>query len=185
MVYDGDGDYMAPALAQKLAGEGFEVEIVTPHSVVSPFAEERSDGPFLREQLHEAGITAQLETELVEIAATGVTLADPFGDRREQQADAVVLVTQRLSDDSLYHEAVSDRERLRGADIQAVYRIGDCLAPRDVGDVIYDAHRLAREIEGEDPSVPLPPRREHLGPFVERIEPFSGDAARNALSVNP
>lgn len=177
-VYDGDGDYMAPALAQKLAGEGFEVEIVTPHMVVSPFAEERSDGPFLREQLHEAGIAFRTVTEITEIAAGRVTLAEEFAAPREHETDAVVLVTQRLSDDALYRAAKSDPERLERAEIQAVYRIGDCLAPRDVGDVVYDAHRLAREIEGEDPSVPLPPLREHLGAFIEEERPTVGGTAR-------
>ncbi|MEZ5076947.1 MAG: FAD-dependent oxidoreductase [Solirubrobacterales bacterium] len=165
-IYDGDGDYMAPALAQKLASEGFAVEIVTPHVVVSPFADERSDGPFLREQLHEAGIGERTSTEITEISPGRVALAERFDDRREQDVDAVVLVTQRVSEDALYSGLVSDPELLRRNEIQSVYRIGDCLAPRDVGDVVYDAHRLAREIESDDPSLPLPPRREHLGAFL-------------------
>ncbi len=162
-VYDGDGDYMAPALAQKLAGEGFEVEIVTPHTVISPFADERSDGPFLRQQLHEAGIGRKTSTEIVEISAGGVALAEEFVDRRDYEIDAVALVTQRISDEALYAGLVADPDRLTQSEIRAVHRIGDCLAPRDIGDVVYDAHRLAREIESDDPSVPLPPRREHLG----------------------
>ena len=160
VVYDGDGDYMAPALAQRLAADGFEVEIVTPHGVVSPFADERSDGPFLREQLHEAGISFRTATEIVEIRTGGVTIDEQFADRRELETDAVVLVTQRLSQDDLYLSLAADQDRLERAGMSAVYRIGDCLAPRDVGDVVYDAHRLAREIESPNPSIPIAPRRE-------------------------
>ncbi len=169
MVYDGDGDYMAPALAQRLAGDGYEVEIVTPFAVVSPFSDERSDGPWLREQLHEAGVRIQPATEIAEISPGGVVLAEGFERRSEREADAVVLVCQRLSEDALYTEVSADRRRLEEAEVQGVYRIGDCLAPRDVGDVIFDAHRLAREIESQDPSVPLPPRRDHLGAYVKPV----------------
>ena len=42
----------------------------------------------------------------------------------------------------------------------ALYRIGDCVAPRLIADVIFDGHRLAREIDSENPAVPLPYKRE-------------------------
>lgn len=179
-VYDSDGDYMAPALAQKLAAEGYEVEILTPYTVVSPFSDERSDGPFLREQLHEAGIAQRLSSEIVEISEGRVKVVEGPAEPRELELDGVVLVNQRLSDETLYTELVSDPERLRRHEVRAVYRIGDCLAPRDVGDVVYDAHRLAREIEEEDPSVPLPPRREHLGAHIGSDDPAGGEPAREA-----
>ena len=47
-------------------------------------------------------------------------------------------------------------------DILAVYRIGDCVAPRIVAEAIFDGHRLAREIDAENPAVPLPYRRERI-----------------------
>ena len=73
-----------------------------------------------------------------------------------------MLVTQRLSEDALYHELAADEAALEDAGIEAVYRVGDCVAPRIPADAIFDGHRLAREIDSENPAVPLPFRRERL-----------------------
>jgi dimethylamine/trimethylamine dehydrogenase len=78
----------------------------------------------------------------------------------ELPADAVVLATHRRADDGLYREVEADRERLRDAGIEAVYRIGDCVVPRMVADAIFDGHRLARELETSDPARAAPFIRE-------------------------
>ncbi|MGH3267231.1 MAG: hypothetical protein ACRDNS_35210, partial [Trebonia sp.] len=49
----------------------------------------------------------------------------------------------------------------------AVYAIGDCVAPRLIADCIFDGHRLAREIDSDDPRRPLPFRRERGQPVVD------------------
>ena len=70
--------------------------------------------------------------------------------------------TQRLSDDSLYRELKSDRAALEGEGIEGLYRIGDCVMPRTaLADAIFDAHRLAREIDSDDPATPKPYIREN------------------------
>ena len=74
-------------------------------------------------------------------------------------ADAVVLVTQRLSNDALYLELAGDPGAL-----EAVYRTGDCVAPRWLVDTVFDGHRLAREIDSPDPAVHLPFLRERSLP---------------------
>jgi dimethylamine/trimethylamine dehydrogenase len=86
--------------------------------------------------------------------------ADEFDEPFELEADAVVLVTQRVSNDALYHELRADEGRLDAEGIEAVYRIGDCVAPQLIADAIFDGHRLAREIDSENPAVPLPFVRE-------------------------
>ena len=49
---------------------------------------------------------------------------------------------------------------LQASGITGLYRIGDCEAPRTIADCIFDGHRLAREIDSDDPSTPLPFIRE-------------------------
>ena len=66
----------------------------------------------------------------------------------------VVLVTQRLSDDALYRELAADPAALEAAGIEALHRIGDCVAPRLIADAIFDGHRIAREFESVDPERP-------------------------------
>jgi dimethylamine/trimethylamine dehydrogenase len=91
---------------------------------------------------------------------SGVRGETVYGDGFSLSADGVVLVTQRRSDDALWRE-------LAGRGLPAVYRIGDCVAPRLIADVIFDGHRLAREIDAPEPAQPLPHRRER--PWIEEL----------------
>jgi dimethylamine/trimethylamine dehydrogenase len=86
----------------------------------------------------------------------------------EWDADAVVLVTQRRSNEALYRELKDSvgREALRAEGITGLYRIGDCEAPRLIADCVFSGHRLAREIDSDNPEVPLPFKRERR--VVER-----------------
>ena len=47
-----------------------------------------------------------------------------------------------------------------GGALEAVYSIGDCVAPRLLADCVFDGHRLARELDGDEPARPLAVRRE-------------------------
>jgi dimethylamine/trimethylamine dehydrogenase len=90
----------------------------------------------------------------------GIELVGAFGAPATVEVDGVVLVTQRVSDDALYRELVGQPEALQREGNEAVYRIGDCVAPRLIADAIFDGHRLAREIDSPDPARPLPYLRE-------------------------
>ena len=160
VVYDSDGYFMGPDLAEKLAVEGFRVELVTSLEDVAPFAHETLEQAFLKERLHELGVRMRRGTAIASVEPGRVAGADEFGDTVELETDAIVLVTQRVSDDALYHELRADEPRLEVEGIEAVYRIGDCVAPQLIADAIFDGHRLAREIDSENPAVPLPFVRE-------------------------
>ena len=71
----------------------------------------------------------------------------------------MVLATQRVSADALFHDLDGRRP--------GVFRIGDCVAPRLLAEVVFDGHRLAREIDGDDPEVALPYLRERVGDKAE------------------
>ncbi len=167
VVYDCDGYYAGPAVAELLAGEGLTVELVTCHEQVAPFAAETLEDALTRERLHAAGVSMWRSTTVIAIDAGGVDAEGEFGDPVRIDADGVVLVTQRLSDDALWRE-------LDGR--PGVYRVGDCVAPRLMAEAIFDGHRLAREIEGADPSVALPYLRERPGDLLE-LGPNPGAAA--------
>jgi dimethylamine/trimethylamine dehydrogenase len=150
-VYDTDGYFMAPALAELLAGEGYQVEFVTCHEQVSPFAAETLEDQLTRRRLHELGIAVHRGTTVTAIEPDALVADDEFGEPRRLGCDGVVLVTQRVSDDALW----ADLE-----DTPGVYRVGDCVAPRLLADAVFDGHRLARELESGDPLVALPYLRE-------------------------
>jgi dimethylamine/trimethylamine dehydrogenase len=167
LVFDADGYFMAPGLAERLAAEGRNVELVTCHDLVSPLSDETLEGALLRQHLHEAGVRMRTGTLLTGLEPGRVTATDHLGEALELEADAVVLVTQRLSNEALYLELKAEEEALRAAGIEGLYRIGDCVAPRLIAEAVFDGHRLAREIDSEDPAVPLPYKRERL--VLERV----------------
>lgn len=169
LVYDAEGYFTATGVAEQLALDGFTVDLVTGLDSIAPFCDETLEGPLLRQRLHDVGVRQHRGIVLQAISEAGASCADEFGDPVELEADAVVLVTQRLSNDGLYHELVADEAALRAEGVEAVYRIGDCVAPRIPAEAIFDGHRLAREIDSDNPAVPLPYRRERL--VLEHLAP--------------
>jgi dimethylamine/trimethylamine dehydrogenase len=124
----------------------------------------------VRQRLNDLGIEAVRAVVVESIEPGRLELSGEFASVSTIEADAAVLVTQRVSDDALYRELVSDPGRLEREGIEAVYRIGDCVAPRLIADAIFDGHRLAREIDSPDPARPLPYLRER--PLVDVSVPI-------------
>jgi dimethylamine/trimethylamine dehydrogenase len=160
VVFDGEGYFMGAGLAEVLAAEHYSVQLVTPAAQVAFFCDATRESVLLRRRLHELGVAMRANSTLVEIGPTEARFSDEFDGSFEMATDAVVLVTQRLSNESLYLDLVSDEASARAEGLKAVYRVGDCVAPRLLADTIFDGHRLAREIDSPDARIPLPPRRE-------------------------
>ena len=163
VVYDCEGYFMGAGLAELLCEEGNEVVLATPHELAAPVCHETLERPRLLRRLHDIGVQTMTEVSL-EALQPGLALGlGPFEAPVRLEFDGIVLVTQRISRDGLYRELVEQpAEILASAGIEGVYRVGDCVAPRVLGDAIFDGHRLAREIDGRDPSLPLPYLRERL-----------------------
>jgi dimethylamine/trimethylamine dehydrogenase len=162
VVYDAEGYFTAAGLAERLSGEGYDVELATCLERIAPVTDETLEGPMLRQHLHDVGIRQRAGFLASEIADGVVRGMDEFGEPLELEADAVVLVTQRLSNEALYLELAQEPDALRAEGIEALYRIGDCVAPRIIAEASFDGHRLAREIDCEDPATPLPYTRERI-----------------------
>jgi dimethylamine/trimethylamine dehydrogenase len=83
-----------------------------------------------------------------------------------------VLVTQRRSNEALFRELKDSigLDALKAEGVEALYRIGDCEAPRLIADAIFSGHRLAREIDSDDPAVPLPFKRERRVPGEDELQ---------------
>ncbi len=163
VVYDCDGYFTGIGLAEKLAREGRDVTLVTPHSQIAPYTFFTLEGWRINRQLHALGIRLVAEHMLERIEEGRLAGCHVFAIDRpvEWEADAVVLVTQRVSDDALYRELKADREGLQAAGVRGLFRIGDCVVPRLIADAVFDGHRLAREIDTDDPATPLPFVREN------------------------
>ena len=166
VVYDAEGYFVGPGIAEVLAADGYETHLVTALEVVSPISDLTLEGPLLRRHLHEAGVVAHPGITVLSVDEGRVSGEDEFEEPWSFEADGIVLVTQQVSDDDLYRALVADPEALRSKGIEAVYRIGDCVAPRMISEAIFDGHRLAREIDGAHPDIALPFDRERGIPDV-------------------
>ena len=151
-VVDYEGYFTGPGVAEVLRAEGHDVSLLTCFALVAHYCDQTLEGVRLRRRLHDLGIAAHRSATVESIDPGGVTAADEFGATFRVEADGVVLVTQRLSDDGLHRALAADPDALARDGVEALHAIGDCVAPRLIADAIFDGHRLAREIDSPDPS---------------------------------
>jgi hypothetical protein len=150
-IVDGDGGYLALGLAELLASAGRRVTIVTPAADVGRTLGVAGtlDLDWVRPRLVEAGVSIVTSTRVEWIETDHVVLAGADGARAERAADTVVLVTGRRADDTLYASL-----RAAGTNVR---RIGDCLAPREIDDAIFEGTREGHEVEARVGAVAAAP----------------------------
>lgn len=159
-VYDCDGYFVGPGIAELLAAEGYDVHLVTPDAVVSPMSDGTLEGPMLRQHLHDVGVAMHTQVTVRSFVDGILGGETSYGDPWSLEEDDLVLVTHQVSDDDLHRELVGDAAALAKAGISAVHLIGDAQSPRWISEAVFDGHRLAREIDLADPSFPAPVLRD-------------------------
>jgi dimethylamine/trimethylamine dehydrogenase len=163
LVYDFEGYFMGASIAEKLARDGHKVRLVTPFATISPYLDFTGENLHMIPLLNQLGIemvTSHLIRTIEDGTVTGFWGVDPDVPV-VWETDCVVLVTSRIPDDALYRGLISDPDSLSREGIKRVYRVGDCFAPRMfVADAVFDGHRLAREIDTDNPAEALPYLRE-------------------------
>ena len=125
VVYDGDGYFMALGIAELLAREGYDVELVTCLETIAPFTDETLEGPLLRRRPARARRRAAPRRRTVTAIEPGrVSGEDEFGEPVELAARR-----RRARHPAAVRRRALPRARRRRSRIP-VYRIGDCVAPR-------------------------------------------------------
>ncbi len=161
VVYDTDGYFMGASIAELLAADGHAVTYLTPLETLAPYMHLTLESGRMAARLLELGVAIRPHTSLLEIVPDRVVLRSAWASGPEELAtDGVVLVTQRRSRSALHAELAADPDALAAAGIEGLFVIGDAAAPGMIAQSIFDAHRLAREIDTDDPSLPLPYIRE-------------------------
>ncbi len=178
VILNCDPYYMAPSLAQLLAEKGHEVTILT-GVALGNYMHFTLEAPNMHRMLHELGIEVIGDVWAAQAEANRIQTYPIFGDgyRREYRGpgklprrenthfdwhefDSLVLVTGRHSNCELFNGLKARKDEWADNDIKGVYLIGDAWAPKLMADATFDGHRLAREIEGDDPQHPKPYIRE-------------------------
>jgi dimethylamine/trimethylamine dehydrogenase len=163
LVLDNDGYFMGVSLTEKLAAEGKKVTLMTHLGHIAPYMHFTLEAPNMHRRLHQLNVEIVTYNMLSEITPTGATSYHVYDEQHTTSwdVDAVVLVTQRRSDERLFRELKDGgMDALHAEGVEALYRIGDCVAPRLIADCVFDGHRLAREIDSDDPATPKPYLRE-------------------------
>jgi dimethylamine/trimethylamine dehydrogenase len=162
VIFDVEGYFMGVSLAEQLARAGHDVTVVTPHLEAGPYMRLTGEIVHMRPLLEKLGVRLITEHMVTRVRDGEVTVTQAYVPDRSRSlaADAIVMTTQRLSNDGLW---LALQEMVDSSEPSApdLYRIGDCTTPRMLAaDAVFDGHRLAREIDTADPSVPLPFIRE-------------------------
>jgi dimethylamine/trimethylamine dehydrogenase len=162
LVIDHEESFVGASVAQHLAGQGHRVQIVTHAHQVASFMQYTVDSTMLHRDLARLGVEIHTTSVVTRIEAGECSVASIWNPDVERQieADTVVLCTQRVANDALYRDLRSDRDALSREGIQGLFVIGDASAPGSIADAVFAGHRLAREIDSPDPSLPLPFIRE-------------------------
>jgi dimethylamine/trimethylamine dehydrogenase len=179
LILDGDGHFMGIALAELLADRGKEVTYVCDASDVAEYGVFTMESGNNKRLLFEKGVKTYCNhwVERIDPGNVRLTYLYKFGPeltaprsgsvpRRDNggefnlPVDAVILVTSRHSEDRLWRELKDRRAEWAANEIQAIFRTGDCKAPVQLNQAMWDAHRLAREFDSPHPAYPLPWIRE-------------------------
>ncbi len=161
VLFDDDHYYMGGVIAEALAQAGARVTLITPSAHVSDWTLNTLEQGAIHRRLVAAGVTIVLNTSVAEITAGGVVTECVYtGARAVRGAEAVVLVTSRVSEDTLYQELKAREADWAEAGIASVKLIGDAAAPGPIAWATYAGHRYARELDAPDLGDALPFRRE-------------------------
>jgi len=155
VVFDDDHYYMAPVLAHLLARNGAEVCYVTSEGQAGAWSHYTGEQHATHTAMLAAGIKIIVNRAPHAYVDKCLTLACMFsGENSELEADALVLVTSREPDDTLYRALVGEDP---DENAQSIAMIGDCAQPALIAHAVYAGHKAGLEL-GSIGSVESVPR---------------------------
>ncbi|RPJ25654.1 MAG: NADH:flavin oxidoreductase [Chloroflexi bacterium] len=147
VIYDDDHYYMGGVLAELLAEQASKVTLVTPAPMISYWSQYTLEQERIQHQLMKLGVKLYPQTVLSEIKNDCVKLTNRIsGDEIELPRDRILLVSDRIPNDSLYHTL---KPALEEGKLQLLRVIGDAEAPNIIAQAVFAGHLAAREFEEE------------------------------------
>ncbi|MBK8962140.1 MAG: mycofactocin system FadH/OYE family oxidoreductase 2 [Candidatus Competibacteraceae bacterium] len=165
LIVDRLGFHEATSVAEVLAEQGCEVEVVTPTLYVGQDLGVTLDLENWYRQARRLGIRCTPNHSVLSIDNGAVTALHNYSGQMVTfpPVDTVVLAIHRQADDSLYHQLKAERARAESLLLQvrevdeemyqtlksrvpALYRIGDCVAPRRAHAAIIEGERIGRAV---------------------------------------
>ncbi|MCL4271383.1 MAG: FAD-dependent oxidoreductase [Anaerolineales bacterium] len=152
ILYDDDHYYMGSVLAEWLAQNGCNVTLVTPAPTISAWTEYTLEQKRIYKRLLDLKVTLLPHHYLASHSPTTATVTHTITHAESVlPCDAVVMVTDRIPNDSLYHEL---KPALADGRLKSLRLIGDAEAPNIIAQAVFSGHLAAREFdEVIDPDV--------------------------------
>jgi dimethylamine/trimethylamine dehydrogenase len=148
VLFDDDHYYMGGVLAEFLVQNGCTVDLLTPAPQVSYWTEFTLEQQKIEKKLLGLGIKIHTRHTLHEIG-NGFIVAnnDSLAEKRNIECDNIVLVTDRISHDSLYYQLLPDLETGK---LESLKLIGDAEAPNIIAQAVYSGHKAAQTFENPE-----------------------------------
>lgn len=141
LIVDELGDRITPGLAEMLAPQGREIQIITRWPNLSHmWGTVWLEMPLIYARMDELGVKITPVSWVKEVEASGATCFNIFSGREwTVAADSVIFVTMKYSNMEPY-------KMLKEKGVKPLYLIGDAKAPRHIGEAVRDGYAVAREI---------------------------------------
>ena len=154
IIYDDDHYYMGGVLAELLAQPeaGCEVTLITPAPSISYWTQFTLEQDRILKRMHDLNITLLPNHVIASYDPKAATVTNVITSTETTlPCDAIVMVTDRIPNDTLYHEL---QPALAEGRIKTLRRIGDAEAPNIIAQAIFSGHLAAREFdETIDPDI--------------------------------
>jgi 2,4-dienoyl-CoA reductase-like NADH-dependent reductase (Old Yellow Enzyme family)/ribulose 1,5-bisphosphate synthetase/thiazole synthase len=140
VILDADGHVTPVGLAERLAAQEKQVTMVTCYPTVGAKLIEEMNFPHVYPRLLELGVTLRVNSWIAQIRTGEVDIFNLYApaDLESLAAATVVIAAAR--------EPLDEHYLSLKRTVTELHRIGDCVAPGDIGTAMLSAHRLAREI---------------------------------------
>jgi dimethylamine/trimethylamine dehydrogenase len=147
LLYDDDHYYMGSVLAELLAQNGCDVTMLTPAPMISYWTQFTLEYERISKRLLQLNVTLLTHHELASLAPqTAVVIHTISSAETTLPCDAAVMVTDRIPNDSLYHEL---KPALAEGRLDSLRIIGDAEAPNIIAQAVFSGHLAAREFDEE------------------------------------
>jgi dimethylamine/trimethylamine dehydrogenase len=150
VIYDDDHYYMSSVIAELLRSKGIPVTLVTPENMISTWGSKTSEQSRVQRRLMELDVKLITSHGLTRFDGKEAEICCTYTDRTQTiAAEAVVTITMRTPNDSLYYELKRRIDESTDYKPTSITRIGDCEAPSIIAGAVFSGHRYARELDCE------------------------------------
>lgn len=182
-IYDDDHYYMGSVIAERLVQMGCSVTFITPRAEVAAWTHMTMEQFFIQQKLLKIGVKILPHRRLSSIAKGTVETACVFsGEINRLEADFIVLVTARASDDSLYRKLLDDPAFSTQEAPRSISVIGDAFVPGLIAGAIRSGHKYGREFGAGSESLTVA-RRDIPLPFSEDLDARVARSWKNKYST--